>query len=111
MLLHQRLKLIRLDLNLSQKEMAEGLDLTQGGYSDIERGKTKAIADNVLTKLEDKYNVDVNWLRREEGQMFKNLDKVHEVEHELSYSELWELVKSQQSTIKLLTEIAARKQE
>ncbi|MCD8030866.1 MAG: helix-turn-helix transcriptional regulator [Bacteroides sp.] len=66
--LHDRLKEIRKDLNLSQEEFSERLGLKQGSYSDIERGKTKNISGTILRLIENLYGVNPDWIISGEGE-------------------------------------------
>jgi transcriptional regulator with XRE-family HTH domain len=57
----ERLKKIRIELGLSQSEMAKKLEMTQGGYSDIERGNV-LISSRTLVIIGKSFNIDLNWL-------------------------------------------------
>lgn len=57
----QRLKFLRENAGLSQKDMAEALDMTKSGYSLIETGKTK-LNETHLVILKDKFNFDINFI-------------------------------------------------
>lgn len=65
----QRLKKLRKALKLSQKELAEVLGLKQSSYSMIETEKNP-LADRYIKVLCATFNVNENWLRTGEGEMF-----------------------------------------
>lgn len=66
---YQRLKNIRRFLKLNQEEFANPLGLTQGGYSDVERGKN-SISSKMKLNLKSTYSVNVHWLETGIGEMF-----------------------------------------
>jgi phage repressor protein C with HTH and peptisase S24 domain len=67
-----RLKIIREDLRMTQKQMSEKLGMTQGGYSDVERGKDDiGVSREIKYRLENNLNVNTGWLETGEGDMFK----------------------------------------
>ena len=45
-----------------QKEFAERLDMKQGSYSDVERGKTKSISKKMIRNLYLKFGVNEDFL-------------------------------------------------
>jgi len=65
----ERLKIIRKSLNLNQEQFASSLGLTQGGYSDIERGKNN-ISNKTKLSLKSVYNINLHWLETGSGEMF-----------------------------------------
>lgn len=65
----ERLKFIRKSLNLNQEQFASSLGLTQGGYSDIERGKNN-ISNKTKLSLKSVYNINLHWLETGSGEMF-----------------------------------------
>ncbi len=56
-----RLKKIRQERSLNQAEMAHILEITQGGYADIERGKNQ-LSTKIAQKIANSLNIDLNWL-------------------------------------------------
>ncbi len=56
-----RLKITRLQLEISQDEMAKGIDLSQVQLSLIEKGKYK-VSSIVLHRLALKYKINPNYL-------------------------------------------------
>ena len=67
--LGRRLKAIREELGLKQKEFAAGLGITPSYLSEIEKDKKKP-GYRFLKCLYEKYNVSLNWLIAEDGEMF-----------------------------------------
>lgn len=65
----ERLRIIRKSLNLNQEQFASSLGLTQGGYSDIERGKNN-ISNKTKLSLKNVYNINLHWLETGSGEMF-----------------------------------------
>lgn len=61
-----RLKELRLSLNLTQKEMSERLDMRQSYYSDLENGK-RNISGKLIEKLSKIFSVSPNWMYTGEG--------------------------------------------
>lgn len=57
----QRLKILRAKHNLSQKEIAEALDMTPQGYSYLEKGKI-SLSRTHLQLLKDKLNFDIDYI-------------------------------------------------
>jgi len=71
-----RLKAIRNELNLLQKEFAASLDLSPSAYSDLEKGRYGLSVD-ILEKLSLKYNVNLHYLLFGKGSMFEsNIDNI-----------------------------------
>ncbi|MDX9769268.1 MAG: helix-turn-helix transcriptional regulator [Tenuifilaceae bacterium] len=66
---NERLRIIRTKLNLTQKTFSESLEIKQGSYSDVERGKA-GISALLLKNLIRKYRVNPLWLCEGEGSMF-----------------------------------------
>ena len=64
-----RLKDIRKYLRLTQKELAEKLDISDGYISDIEKGKKKPGRD-LLEKLIERFNVNISYLFEGKGEYF-----------------------------------------
>ena len=67
--INERIKAVRKALNLSQKEFAKTLGLTQTGYSDAETGKNN-ITEQLKTILVSIHNINKTWLEQGKGEMF-----------------------------------------
>lgn len=65
----ERLKYIRKTLNLTQKNFAEQIGMSQSGYAQVEKG-SKAISNRLIKSICLAFNVNENWLRTGEGEMF-----------------------------------------
>lgn len=74
----ERLKLLRKALHLTQSEFAEIINSSNGHVSDMEKGR-KNITDSTMDLLELKRNVNIDWLRTGEGEMFIQLPEEDEV--------------------------------
>ncbi|SDH54302.1 DNA-binding transcriptional regulator, XRE-family HTH domain [Pedobacter terrae] len=66
---NERLKLIRKALGYSQLDFAQSIGLTQGGYSDIERGKN-GLSGKVKLMLINIHKININYLEKNQGEMF-----------------------------------------
>ena len=71
---NQRLKQLRLALNLSQEELGKAIGITRSGVSSIESGNRK-LTEKHLKLLAAAYpTVNSEWLRTGEGEMFREDD-------------------------------------
>ncbi len=68
--MYQRIRNLREDRDLTQKQMGEMLSCSQSVYSDYERGKLD-IPTAILIKLADFYNVSVDYLLGRTDKMHK----------------------------------------
>ncbi len=68
-----RLKQIREHFGLSQDEMAQRLNLGQSSYSHLEVGRRKII-DRTVVLICNEFNVNENWLRTGNGEIFRNVE-------------------------------------
>jgi len=66
---NDRLKEIRKTLELTQREFSEALDIKQGSYSDVERGKA-GISAILLKNLIRRFRINPLWICEGEGGMF-----------------------------------------
>lgn len=66
---NERLKEIRKLLEFTQREFSEALDIKQGSYSDVERGKA-GISAVLLKNLIRRFRINPLWLCEGEGVMF-----------------------------------------
>jgi len=69
MAIHDRIKQIRLENKQSQQEIADILDIQATSVSKYERDIIKPSSD-LLAKIAEKYNININWLLNEQGQMY-----------------------------------------
>lgn len=75
----ERLKEVRKVLGLTQRELSEELEIKQGSYSDVERGKA-GISSLLLKNLIKKFRVNPLWLCEGEGKMFISLNDTSMIE-------------------------------
>lgn len=61
MIFSDRLKTLRKEKKLTQKELAEQIGIKQNSYSDWENGKTEPSFENLI-KLADLLEVSLDWL-------------------------------------------------
>jgi transcriptional regulator with XRE-family HTH domain len=66
---NERLKEIRKSLDFTQREFSDALDIKQGSYSDVERGKA-GISAVLLKNLIRRFRINPLWLCEGEGDMF-----------------------------------------
>ncbi|MEA5115792.1 MAG: helix-turn-helix transcriptional regulator [Geobacteraceae bacterium] len=72
--MNERLKAVRLNRGLSQKEISETLEIGLRSWQQYEQG-TSIPGGKVLEALLDKLNVNINWLLSGTGKMyFKEAD-------------------------------------
>lgn len=69
-----RLKLLRQFLKLTQKDLAEVLEIKQPTIVSIEKGQTKLSVEQ-LYKLQELYKASSNWLITGKGEMFVDYDQ------------------------------------
>lgn len=68
--MNELLRKLRKSLNLSQAEIEKTLELSPTTWSQYERGKVKPASD-VLVKIHNKFNININWLLTGKGSMFQ----------------------------------------
>ena len=67
--MNERLKKLRKTLDLTQQELANKIGIARGNIGAYEVGKN-APSDAVISLICKQFNVDENWLRTGEGEMF-----------------------------------------
>lgn len=76
--MNNRIKEIRKALNLHQKDFGAKIGLKSNSISDIENGKC-IVTERTILNVCSQFNVNENWLRTGEGEMFninnKNYDE------------------------------------
>lgn len=73
--MNENLKELRVKLGLSQKEFAEKLLVSDATISRLEKGERK-LTDRFIFQICEVFNVNEDWLRNGNGEMFKNIDDV-----------------------------------
>ncbi|KAA0257186.1 helix-turn-helix domain-containing protein [Deferribacter autotrophicus] len=69
----KRIKQIRKDLNVSQKEFAATIGISQGHLSKIERGEHSPDKP-IIMSIAYSYGINPDWLLTGEGEMFRTND-------------------------------------
>lgn len=73
--IRDRIRYLREGLGIKQNEMSLKLGLKQGSLSDIERKKTKVVTDRLIKLICSTFNVNEEWLRTGEGDMFEKVSQ------------------------------------
>lgn len=68
--MNNRIKELRKSLGLTQQEFADRLNIKRGAIANYEIGRNVPI-DAVISLICKEFNVNENWLRTGEGEMFK----------------------------------------
>jgi transcriptional regulator with XRE-family HTH domain len=76
--MNERLKQLRKELNLTQQEFADKLGTARNNIAGYETGKRNP-SDAAISLICTKYNVNENWLRTGEGDMFVKLSYSDEI--------------------------------
>lgn len=75
--MHERIRKLRKTLNLTQQEFADNLNIKRGAIANYEIGRNEPI-DAVISLICREYNVNEEWLRNGEGEMFIQLPEEDE---------------------------------
>jgi len=67
--INDRIREIRTELKLSQREFSKKIQITQSHYSDIENGNIE-IKERYLTLISSQFNVNLDWLKTGKGGKF-----------------------------------------
>ena len=76
--MNERLKKLRKELDMTQQEFAEGIGIKRNTMATYESGRNEPI-DAVISLICTKYNVNANWLRTGEGEMFMGMSYDDEI--------------------------------
>lgn len=74
----ERIKELRKSLGITQQEFADKLGLKRNTIATYEIGKAVP-SDRVISDLCNKYNVNEEWLRTGEGEMFISLNRTQQI--------------------------------
>ena len=74
-LMHKRLKLIRKNLDISQREFGEKIHLSVSQISSYEN-KCRNIPERTISNIIREFNVNPNWIRYGKGDMFDNSEDI-----------------------------------
>lgn len=78
--MNNRVKILRKRLGLTQEEFGKKINIGRSNLSLIESGRTN-LSKRVISDICEKFQVNENWLRHNEGEMFKLVnesDEFHE---------------------------------
>lgn len=75
--MHNRIKEIRVSLGLNQSDFGNKIGLGQAGVSALEKG-IRGITDRNIQLICEKFNVNEEWLRSGEGEMFLDVSEEDE---------------------------------
>jgi transcriptional regulator with XRE-family HTH domain len=76
--MNERLKKLRKALDLTQQEFADRLGISRGNIGSYEVGKS-ALSDAVISLICREFNVNEDWLRTGEGEMFIQMTRDEEI--------------------------------
>lgn len=75
--MNQRILELRKSLNLSQTEFGEQIGMKASSISDIEKSKC-IVTEKTIIAVCSKFNVNEEWLKTGNGNMFLEYDKKHD---------------------------------
>jgi len=67
---------------LSQKEFAESVGISGSAITEFIKGRSKKLTSETLSNINEKYNININWLLTGHGSMF--LDKEPDTKENMS---------------------------
>lgn len=76
--MNERLKKLRKDLDLTQQEFSDKIGIKRNTLATYESGRNKPI-DAVINLICREFNVNEEWLRDGQGDMFRNLDRQEQI--------------------------------
>ena len=71
--MNTRLKQIRTALNLSQEEFGKKIGIKSRAHISALENGSRNITDRIISDICDKYNVNIDWLKSGNGDMFVKL--------------------------------------
>lgn len=77
--MNERLKILRKSLNLTQKEFGEKIGIKGNTITTYEKG-IRTPSEAIIFSICREFNVNENWLRTGEGEMFLRLNNDEEFE-------------------------------
>ena len=72
--MNERIKNLRVTLDMTQKEFADALGTTQDNVSGYEIGRRNP-SEGMISLIVKTFNVNETWLRTGEGEMFREVTK------------------------------------
>ncbi|GLC88652.1 helix-turn-helix domain-containing protein [Lysinibacillus piscis] len=76
--INDRVRMIRNHLNMTQTDFGEKVAITQNHLSGVEVGR-REVSERLLKLICNEFNVNEEWLRTGEGEMFLKLSDEHEI--------------------------------
>lgn len=76
--MNERIKELRMKLNLTQTELGNRIGITRAAISRIESGERK-VTEQVFLAICREFNVNEEWLRTGQGEMFIKMDREDEI--------------------------------
>ncbi|MFA5714981.1 MAG: helix-turn-helix domain-containing protein [Candidatus Paceibacterota bacterium] len=76
-MINKRLAELRKSLGISQEGFGKKISIVKSGISNMENG-TRSINDRIIKLICQEFNVDENWLKTGEGDMFKSTSSFEE---------------------------------
>ncbi len=70
-MIHERLKILLKELNISQRQFAMKIHLDTGYFSKIMNGKVNP-PDRILLLIENVFHVNKDWLENGQGEIFSD---------------------------------------
>lgn len=77
--MNERLKKLRKALDLTQQEVADRIGIKRNSFANYETGRNTPI-DAIIVSICKEFNVNENWLRTGEGDMFMELSRGEQIE-------------------------------
>ena len=75
-----RIKLLRQDLKLTQKEFGDAIKVSNSNISNIENGSVN-LTDRNIYEICSKFNVNKDWLKHGIGDVYIDLNKEDEIKN------------------------------
>ena len=75
--MNERIIELRKSLNLSQTDFGKQIGISKSSVSDIEIGRI-SISERTIISICSKFNVNEEWLKNGNGNMFLEYDKKHD---------------------------------
>lgn len=85
--INKRVRELRESLKKSQEEMGKILDITKSGVCDIESGRRKVREKHIVLLKNSISNLNEDWIRHGEGEMFKPQKPIDTILAELSFGD------------------------
>ena len=76
--MNERLKKLRKALDMTQQEFADRIGIKRNSFANYETGRNTPI-DAIIVSICKEFNVNENWLRTGEGEMFIELSYSDEI--------------------------------